>query len=64
VINGQQRLDRATFDTSLAPYINSSNVLVGVADNTMLGISINDLASTHVDVSWTYSRPARVNFLL
>jgi hypothetical protein len=51
VINGQQRLDRSTFDTSLAPYLNSSSVLVGVADNTMLGISTNDLTSTHVDIS-------------
>ncbi len=59
VINGQQRLDRSTFDTFLAPYMNSSNVLVGVADNIMLGISINDLATTHVDISWTYSRPAQ-----
>jgi hypothetical protein len=61
VINGQQRLDRATFDMSLAPYMNSSNVLAGVADTAMLGISINDHTSTHVDISWTYSRPVRTD---
>jgi hypothetical protein len=41
--------------------MNSSNVLAGVADNVVLGISINDLTSTHVDISWTYSRPAHSN---
>jgi hypothetical protein len=61
VVNGQQRLDRSTFDSSLAPYMNSSNVLAGVADNAMLAISINDLTSTHVDISWTYSRPVHTD---
>jgi hypothetical protein len=37
--------------------MNSSNVLIGVVDNATLGISINDFTSTHVDISWTYSRP-------
>jgi hypothetical protein len=37
--------------------MNLSNVLIGVADNTTLSISINDLTSTQVDISWTYSRP-------
>jgi hypothetical protein len=61
VINGQRRLDRSTFNTILAPYMNSSNVLIGVANNTTLGVSINDFTTTHVDISWTYSRPAHID---
>lgn len=61
VINVQRRLDRLTFDTILAPYMDSSNVLIGVADNSTLGISVNDLATKHVDISWTYSRPVHTD---
>ena len=57
MINGQERLTRSAFDTSLAPYMNSSNVIIGVANNVMLGISINDLTLSYADISWTYSRP-------
>jgi hypothetical protein len=61
VINGQRRIDRSTFDASLALYMNSSNVLLGVANNATLGISINDLTSAYVDISWTYSQPVHID---
>lgn len=61
VINGPKRLSVADFSQLMGPLMGEgrTNVVAGVADNVMLGASVNDWTPDHVDVSWTYSRPAR-----
>lgn len=39
--------------------MHESNVAIGVGDNVVLGITVNDLTPDNVELSWTYSRPVR-----
>lgn len=57
--NGRRRVERAVFDTVYAPFMKSSNVLETRLGDTVLNISINERNDDFVDLSWTYSRPAR-----
>lgn len=57
--NGRRRVERAVFDNVYAPFMESSNVLETRLEDTMLNISINERTDDFVDLSWTYSRPAR-----
>lgn len=58
--NGRRRrVERAVFDSVYAPSMKGSNVLETRLKDTVLNISLNELGGDSVDLSWTYSRPAR-----
>lgn len=59
--NGRRRVESAVFDNVYAPFMKGSNVLETRLEDTVLSISINERADDFVDLSWTYSRPARPN---
>ncbi|POS74459.1 early conidial development-2 [Diaporthe helianthi] len=58
--NGKRRVDRATFDNAYAPYMKGSNELETRREGSVvMNISIIEFNENSVDLSWTYSRPAR-----
>ncbi|KAI7778387.1 early conidial development-2 [Diaporthe eres] len=57
--NGRRRAERAVFDNVYAPFMKKSNVLETRLEDTVMNISINERTDDFVDLSWTYSRPAR-----
>lgn len=57
--NGRRRAERAVFDNVYAPFMKRSTVLETRLKDTVLNISLNDWTVDFVDLSWTYSRPAR-----
>lgn len=57
--NGRRRVERAMFDNVYAPFMKGSNVLETRLEDTVMNISVNERADGFVDLSWTYSRPAR-----
>ncbi|KAK7703891.1 hypothetical protein SLS64_008837 [Diaporthe eres] len=57
--NGRRRVERAMFDNVYAPFMKRSNVLETRLGDTVMNMSLNELTDDFVDLSWTYSRPAR-----
>lgn len=57
--NGRRRVEHAVFDNVYAPFMKGSNVLETRLKDTVLNISLNERTEDFVDLSWTYSRPAR-----
>lgn len=58
VYNGILPLPTSEYNSKYAPHMHGSNVVMGVSDNVVLGITINDITPNNVEMSWTYSRPA------
>lgn len=57
--NGRRRIERAVFGNVYAPFMKDSNVLETRVKDIVMNISLNDRTDDFVDLSWTYSRPAR-----
>lgn len=56
---GRRRVEGAVFGNVYAPFMKGSNVLETRLKDTVLNISLNERTDDFVDLSWTYSRPAR-----
>lgn len=57
--NGKRLVERETFDNVYEPFMKGSNVLETRAKDSVMNVSINERKDDFVDISWTYSRPAR-----
>lgn len=57
--NGRRRVGRAMFDDVYAPFMKRSNVQETRREDAVMNVSINVRTADFVDMSWTYSRPAR-----
>lgn len=57
--NGKRRVDAETFDAVYAPFMKGSDVLETRLKDAVMNVSINERNGDFVDMSWTYSRPAR-----
>lgn len=61
VFNGRRQFSHADFRDLVEPKLGSQAIVQERHDGLILEISINDYTPEHVDVSYTYSRPARDN---
>ena len=61
VFNGRRRLSIAEFEEKVAPAMRNRAIMQSRHEDTVLEISISDFTLKHVDLSYTYSRPARRN---
>lgn len=59
VFNGRRRLSNAEYMNNLHAYLLDSVLLKTRVGDILLEISLSDDIGSHVDVSYTYSRPAR-----
>lgn len=61
VYNGERRVARAEFDSVIAPHMPHTNVFAAVADNAMVSLTVTEVTSTEVTMTWTYTgQPAGV----
>jgi len=58
VFNGKRRISNAEYQSLLAPAMGNLTILQSRHNDVLLEISINDYTPKHVDISYTYSRPA------
>ena len=61
VFNGTRRLSLDSFQNTLAPQMQGLSVIQCRQEDVLFQIAVNEYAATHVDVAYTYSRPARQN---
>ena len=59
VFNGKRRLSVDEYQDLIAPAMQDGLVLQSRCEDAILEISVNDFTSDRVDLSYTYSRPAR-----
>ena len=59
VFNGKRRISTTQFMSSLHKYMHDSVLIQTYKGDIRLEVSINDIASSYVDLSYNYSRPAR-----
>ena len=59
VFNGKRRMTNVEYQDLLAPAMQDRTILQSRHNNIVLELSINDTAPKQVEVSYTYSRPAR-----
>ncbi|KAL8779210.1 MAG: hypothetical protein Q9213_007056 [Squamulea squamosa] len=61
VFNGKRRSTVAEFQEFFTSKLQNRTITQSLHDDILLEISINDYTPEHVDISYTYSRPARQN---
>jgi len=61
VFNGKRRISNDEYQDLVAPAMGSRTILQSRRNDVVLEISINDCYPKHVDISYTYSRPAHEN---
>ncbi|KAL9014992.1 MAG: hypothetical protein Q9180_008908, partial [Flavoplaca navasiana] len=61
VFNGKRQFTRAEYQKTIEPKLGPQTVVHERHGDIVLEISINEYTPKHVDVSYTYSRPAREN---
>ena len=61
VFNGKRRISNAEYIEEIHQYMQDSVLIQTQKRDARLELSINDLTGSHVDVSYTYSRPARAS---
>ena len=61
VLNGRRRLSIAAFEEEVAPAMQNRTIIQSRHEDIVVEISISDYTSKQVDLSYTYSRPARKN---
>ncbi|KAI4269130.1 MAG: hypothetical protein LQ337_007464 [Flavoplaca oasis] len=61
VFNGRRQFTRAEYQETFEPKLGPQTVVHERHGDIVLEISINEYTPKHVDVSYTYSRPAREN---
>lgn len=59
VFNGKRRISADDFQESFAPVMQNRTIIHSRHDDIVLEIAINDFTPKQVDISYTYSRPAR-----
>lgn len=59
VFNGRRRLSSAEYTDKMHTYLQDSVLIQLQVDDVLLEISLNDYTASHVELSYTYSRPAR-----
>lgn len=59
VFNGKRQFTKAEYQDQFASKMQNRTIVHSRHDDIILEISINDYTPKHVDVSYTYSRPAR-----
>ena len=59
VFNGKRLLSMAEYRENTEPYMQDSVLLQTRKDNILLEISVNEQTASTIDMSYTYSRPAR-----
>ncbi|MCJ1264223.1 hypothetical protein MMC22_004094 [Lobaria immixta] len=59
VFNGKRRMAIGKYQETISKYMQGCTVIESRHDNVLLVISINEHTATLIDVSYTYSRPAR-----
>ncbi|KAL8993425.1 MAG: hypothetical protein Q9169_006357 [Polycauliona sp. 2 TL-2023] len=59
VFNGKRQFTKAEFQRWFESRLGSQTIIHSRHDDIILEISINEITPKHVDVSYTYSRPAR-----
>lgn len=59
VFNGKRRMAIGKYQETISKYMQGCTVIESRHGNVLLVISINEPTTTFVDVSYTYSRPAR-----
>ncbi|KAL8851483.1 MAG: hypothetical protein Q9221_003583 [Calogaya cf. arnoldii] len=61
VFNGKRQFSKAEFQDLFESKLGNRTIIHERHDNVILEISISDYTTEHVDISYTYSRPAREN---
>lgn len=61
VFNGKRRMPTAEYEDLIAPAMRNRTILQSRNEDVVLEISVSDFTPDHVDISYTYSRPAREN---
>ena len=59
VFNGRRRISISEYMEDLHRYMHDNVIIVTQKGDVRLGISLSNFADSHVDISYTYSRPAR-----
>ncbi|KAL8992770.1 MAG: hypothetical protein Q9169_006851 [Polycauliona sp. 2 TL-2023] len=59
VFNGKRRLAKKEYQKFFESKFGSQTIVHSRYDDTILEVSINDYTPEHVDINYTYSRPAR-----
>lgn len=59
VFNGKRRVSQSSFRELFAPYFDESNLVEMRRDEVLLQVSVNENTGGDVNISYTYSRPAR-----
>ena len=59
VFNGTRRISPHSFHTTIAPQMHGASIVQCRREDVLLQIAVNQYTATHVDLSYTYSRPAR-----
>ena len=59
VFNGTRRISPHSFHTTIAPQMHDTTMIQCRREDVLLQIAINQYNATNVDLSYTYSRPAR-----
>ncbi len=61
VFNSKRRIPNAEYEDLFAPALGNQNILQSRHHDSVLEMSISDFTPDHVDISYTYSRPAHEN---
>ena len=61
VFNGKRRISNAEYQDLVAPALGNRTIFQSHHNGIVLEISISDFTPKHVDISYTYSRPAHEN---
>ena len=59
VFNGTRRISPHSFHSTIAPQMHGATTIQCRREDVVLQIAISQYTATHVDLSYTYSRPAR-----
>ena len=59
VFNGTRRISPHSFHTTIAPQMQGASVIQCRREDVILQIAMNQHTATYIDLSYTYSRPAR-----
>lgn len=61
VFNGKRTMSLDSFQNIIAPQMQGLSIIQCRQEDVVFQIAVNQYAETHVDVEYTYSRPARQN---
>lgn len=61
VFNGKRLISRTEYMTTIHDYMQNHVLAQARKGEILLRISVNDISGSHVDLSYTYSRPAKEN---